>query len=109
MNGYEIYRQAMNRLGYTETPRLRALALTAINQVYSDLWYCCSAEPFEPLGNLSEKIRLSERTVCDIMPAGVAAFLSQSESDGDAQQLWISIYNRKRAALTRVEKRTIEF
>lgn len=108
MTGNDIYSMAMNRLGYSETPRLRSHALAAINQVYADLWYSVSKEKFLPLKGLNEAIMLPERILYDIMPSGVAAFLSQSESDGDAQQLWISIYNRKRAALTRLEQRKIK-
>lgn len=101
MTGNEIYIQAIRRLGYSDAPRFRGKALAIINQVYADLHYCVSPEkPFSPLENLGGEIALPERAVFDIMPAGAAAFLAQSESDGDSQQVWISIYNRKRAALT---------
>lgn len=107
MTGNEIYEQALMRLGYTDAPQLRARALPAINHIYADLRYCLSQESFSPLKALGDEILLPERAVYDIMPSGVAAFIAQGEADGELQQLWISIYNRKRAAMTRFEKRKI--
>lgn len=110
MTGSEVYTAAISRLGYGDAPELRARALSVINQVYADLHYCVSpGKPFLPLKNLNGEIELPERAADELMPAGTAAFLAQSVSDGDSQQLWISIYNRKRAALTRLDRRTDVF
>ena len=107
MTGAEIFKKALILLGYTDSlgevsaeHRLKARALTVVNTVYADLFYITRGEGFSPLCTLSERIYLPERALYDVMPYGVAAFLAQSESDGDSQQLFVLLYNQKRTALT---------
>ena len=38
------------------------------------------------------------------MPYGVAMMISQSEDDGDQQQLYSRLYNQKRSGFSKVEK-----
>lgn len=110
MTGSEMMKKALVLLGYTDSTgeisgeqRFRSRALTVLNGVYSDLFYIKHSDGFVPLNKITDNIELSERELNDVMPYGVAAFLAQSESDGDMQQTFISLYNSKRAALTKSE------
>ena len=110
MTGNEMMKKALTLLGYTDSTgeisgeqRFRSRALTVLNGIYSDLFYINHRDGFVPLKYTTDNIVLPERELTDVMPYGVAAFLAQSESDGDQQQTFISLYNSKRAALTQSE------
>lgn len=110
MTAREIINKAVIMLGYTDgsgnistDTQMRRRALTALNLVYSDLYYSLGGTEFSPLTTLEDRVNLPERVLNDVVPYGVAAFLAQSESDGDNQQYYIMLYNSKRAALTRSE------
>lgn len=110
MTGNEMMKKALVLLGYTDSTgeisgeqRFRSRALTVINSVYADLFYIRNSGGFIQLDKITDNIELPERVLNDVMPYGVAAFLAQSESDGDMQQTFISLYNSKRAALTKSE------
>lgn len=108
MTGHEALNQALILLGYTDqngneqlTRRIMNKAVATVNTVYEDLWQCVSDEEFKPINTLSEEIKLKDRALT-ALPYGVAAFLAQSENDGDQQQLWMQTFNKKRAGLTRL-------
>ena len=108
MTAAEMEKTVIRLLGYTDgsgsiapSTQLRQKALTAINAVYADLFYSLGMTGFSPALSPESKIELPERVLNDIMPYGAAAFLAQSENDGDRQQYYIMLYNQKRAALTR--------
>ncbi len=113
MTGKEMLKKALTLLGYIDGEGhvqheavINRLSLDVVNTVYCDLWYECTKKDFIPLGSLSEEIDptgsvITHRMLHDIMPYGVAAFMAQSNSDGDNQQLWMTIYNRKKCALTK--------
>lgn len=110
MTAADMERKIINLLGYTDgsgniapNTHLRQRALTAINAVYADLFYALGRTDFSPLPSPEHTIGLPERVLNDVMPYGAAAFLAQSENDGDQQQYYIMLYNQKRAALTRSE------
>lgn len=110
MTGSEMMKKALTLLGYNDSTgeisgeqRFRSRALTVLNNIYADLFYIKHSESFVPLKQITDNIVLPERELNDVMPYGVAAFLAQSESDGDQQQIFISLYNSKRAALTQSE------
>ncbi|HIZ84016.1 MAG TPA: hypothetical protein H9668_06330 [Firmicutes bacterium] len=111
MTGSYVLNQAMGLLGYRGLEELTGQAevlqkgLTAVNQIYADLHYTATTRPFAPLTSLGETLLLSERAAVDVMPYGVAMLLAQSESDGDSQQLFAELYNRKRASLSRSDRR----
>ena len=64
----------------------------------------CQFVPAEGFSdNITFKSTLEDRAI-EAMKYGVAAFLAQSEDDGDNQALWMSMYNKKRAGLTHVNK-----
>jgi hypothetical protein len=110
MTGQQILKVATDLLGYTNangnlqlSSRIMGKALVNLNLIYSDLWRACSDEEFIPLSNIHGEVKLPERIINDIMPYGVAMMLAQSESDGDQQQLYSVLYNRKRASLVKKE------
>ena len=110
MTGHEAVKKAAEMLGYTAangninlSARLAAKQLTLLNLVYSDLWRVCETGEFVPLKLLQDEIQLPERALNDCFLYGLAAFMAQSESDGDQQQIYILLYNRKRTGLSRRE------
>ena len=110
-NGNDVFRQAMNLLNYTnvygETDSMQNAdlvkrALPMVNQIYVDLFFAETPDAdFVPLRAMQEEIQLSARTVKDIMPYGVAMLFAQSESDGDNQALFATLYNNKRRSAER--------
>lgn len=110
MTAREIIGRVITMLGYTDgsgniaaNAKLRRRALTALNSVYSDLFYSLGLKDFIPAASHEDVVHLPERILNDVMPYGVAALLAQSENDGDQQQYYVAVYNSKRAALTRTE------
>ena len=108
MKANDLFKNALKILGYTNlngneqlTSRIMNKAVPIINVVYADLWGKEHSKDFEPITKTDDEIKLSAKA-CDIMLYGVAAFIAQSENDGDQQQLWMSTYNNKRRALTTV-------
>ena len=107
----EMIKKITLLLGYTDAngeiganTKLKQSAIIAINAVYSDLFNIIKPETvFTELTRTDEKINLPVRVLNDIMPYGAAAFLAQSENDGDQQQFYIMLYNSKRACLTKTE------
>ena len=73
--------------------------LMAINQIYSDLKYIGGGDDFAPLLDINDEINLPPRVLYDVMPYGVAMFLEASEGDGDNQQIFAELYNRKRISV----------
>lgn len=107
--GYQIVRKALLLLGYvdlygnvdmTQNGELLRRALTALNQIYGELWYQERQEPFVPLTALGQPVALSDRTVQTVMPYGVAMLLAQSENDGDDQGLFATLYNARRVGVS---------
>lgn len=113
-NGNDVFRQALNLLNYTNTygetstmqnADLAKRALPLVRQIYADLFFVETPDAeFVPLRSLQDEIPLAERTVTDIMPYGVAMLFAQSESDGDNQALFATLYNNKRRSAPRPRK-----
>lgn len=102
MTAYDVLQKSLKLLGYTAnngneqlTARLMNRAVELINTVYEDV---SREEEYIPISSLDDEIKLPEKALI-VMPYGVAAFIAQSENDGDQQQLWMTIYNRKRRTL----------
>lgn len=109
MTGQTIIEQAARLLGYTAangnlqlSARITNRALGIINSIYSDLWRICCEGDFVAAPTLLTEIKLPERALNDVFIYGAAMLMAQSESDGDSQQLYASIYNQKRSGLSRV-------
>ncbi len=110
MTGRNALNQALSLLGYKSVEELSGTSeilvngTGAVNQIYSDLHHAVSTDPFQPLADLSGELLLPPRAAYDVMPYGVAMLLAQSESDGDNQQLFAELYNRKRLSLSRTDR-----
>lgn len=111
MTGREMINHAMALLGYTDrigaynNGTLEARAVTILNAVYNDLYTPSDHRmAYEPITDINQEIRMPVETLQDCMAYGVAMWLAQTENDGDNQQLFRSIYNQKRAHLTRVSR-----
>lgn len=109
MNAKEIYNKAMIMLGYLgsegisgETEMSRK-GITAINLVISDIGKYFKESP-KQISSLSDDVNLPEQILVDVMPYGVAMFLAQSEGDGDNQQLFAVLYNRKRVGVPGISR-----
>lgn len=107
MTGKKMLETAVNMLGYRAAngnlqlnSRVISKGLTLLNLIYGDLWRICFDGEFCPLEKMQDKILLPDRALNDIMPYGVAMLIAQSESDGDQQQLYATLYNRKRTGLS---------
>lgn len=109
MTGRNVLQQALGLLGYqnmeeiTGQSEILQRGLMAVNQIYADLHYITTLRPHQPLADLAEELLLSQRAAADVMPYGVAMLLAQTESDGDNQQLFAELYNRKRSSLSRTD------
>lgn len=107
MTAKDIISKAIITLGYndeqgnTSDSRFQIASKNALNIVYSDLFYCLNSEGFEEIKSLTDEIKLPERILNNVMPYGVAAFIAESIGDGEKQQFFIAIYNKKRMQTTR--------
>ncbi len=97
MNGYDLYKKAILRLGFNpEDKRILqegqlARALEIINQIALDLKQ-------EPLSELYEELAF-EKDVLEALCCGVAMQLSLIEGEVGKNQVWTVIYNAKRASV----------
>lgn len=112
MTGRNILDSALKLLGYTEAngnsqlpQRILNRGTSVINVIYSELSRAEGVTDFKPIKTLTDKIKLKENTLNEIMPAGVAMMIAGSEGDGAEQQLWAEIYNRKRSILTSIAEK----
>ena len=94
MNGYDVYKKAVLRLGYNGSvnDRLLERALELMNQILQDL-------KLAEIKNLSEKLNVTE-TQAEALCCGTAMLLALSESDGEKNRLFADIYNAKRATIS---------
>lgn len=108
--GKEILDRVIRLLDYTDTygqadslqfAEVYKRGLTALNQIYADLWFAERSDPFNELTTLDQSLDLSDRTIHDILPYGVAMLLAQGLGDGDNQALYASLYNQKRCSICR--------
>ena len=100
MKAIELYKMALTMLGYQDSDMFKGKSVVLVNRVYADLFYSINPNgEFEPIENLQSKIDLPNKILHDVFPYGLAGFLAQSESDGDQQQLYMSIYNGKKSRL----------
>lgn len=112
MTARQIVNNALKLLGYTDAngnselpQRILNKAVPLINVIYSELARIESVLDFEPIKTLNDEIKLTERILSEIMPAGVAMLIAASEEDGVSEALWAEIYNRKKVTLSRFEER----
>lgn len=109
MTAKGVLNNALTRLGYTAangneqlTRRIMNKAVAIINDVYQELFNIENANTeFVPIESLDGKITLSSKAQ-EALIYGVCAFIAQSENDGDNQQWWITMFNKKRASLSKI-------
>ena len=108
MTAREVLSASLELMGMTDangneqlTQRIKNKAIAVINTVYADLWGIETKDEFVPIKTLSDKINLNSKAKA-VLPYGVAAFIAVSEEDGLQQQIWMSMYNKKRAGLTQI-------
>lgn len=100
MTARELYISALTLLGYKDSDLFKRKAITLINTVYADIFYDLTPNgEFEPIKSLQDEVDLPPKVLHDVFIYGLAGFMAQSESDGDQQQLFMSIYNNKKNRL----------
>ena len=111
MTANEVLNITLKMLGYSDadgnpklTQRIRNGAVTFVNLVYMDLWHILKEGEFKPIKSLSEELQLPEGVLYDTFTYGLAMHIAQSESDGDQQQFYVLMYNRKRLRLSKTEE-----
>jgi hypothetical protein len=107
MTGTEIYRRALDSLGYSDDQVFKNKAVVTINQIYSQLADNTGAE-FKSIRSLADKIELSDAALISLV-YGVAQRFALSEGDGELQQYFAREYDNSRARLTVVDKITTVF
>lgn len=97
MKGYDIYKRALNLLGYsggegspTAAELMEKRCLEAVNQILADL-------KCEPISSLSAELA-NTAAKTEALCYGTAMMLSLTEGDGEKNRLFTEIYNAKRAA-----------
>ncbi len=102
MTADKVIKRAIEMLGLndiygsTGDARLQTASLSALNTVYADLFYLKNTDGFQEISDISEPLSLDERTLYNVMPYGVAAYIAQSLGDTDSQQFFSILYNSKR-------------
>lgn len=93
MNGYEIFKKAILRLGYDEAlnKSFDERSLELLNQITADLKLSVIENLVQPLLFTPEQ---NEALCC-----GLAMLLALSEGDAEKNQIFANLYNAKRAAL----------
>lgn len=101
-----IIEKAMTLLGYadmegnTDFARFQLTSITAVNAIYSDLYYLNKKEGFKPVASANDSVNLEERVLNDVMPYGVASFIAQNMGDTVNQQFYSQMYNLKRKTVS---------
>ncbi len=108
--GQDVLRRALHLLKYPDKYTCQdadaaARGLAIVNQIYCDVWHTGQREPFIPLTKLDAPLLLPQKQLQDVMPYGVAMLLALSEGDGDNQQVYATLYNRKRIAAVTSRRR----
>ena len=104
MMANDIYKNALNSLGYTDDSAIQRKAVTVINQVYDDLFEAVGAKEYSPVTSLSSEIDFPEEKIKTAFTYGVAEKLALGEGDGELQQYFMLLYRKAKAKLTRVER-----
>lgn len=105
MTGSEVYKIALDSLGYQGTPGIKQRALTIINQIYLELHRLVyNSSEFTPIETLNDKIDLPLKTIISAMSAGVAEKIALGNGDGELQQYFAIEYVRQKNKINSVEQ-----
>ena len=101
MTGFDIYELALLLLGYTDSSAgvvadkaVEKQAICAINQT------CLDIGNIEPIIKLSQTVTADKKAM-EVIPYGVAMWLSLAQGDNNKNVIFSAIYNAKRATLKR--------
>ena len=111
MKAIQVFNIAMSLIGYNDIngeisgeSELKKNAIPKMQMIYQELYRAEGhTDELPVLLSLNDEIQLSNDTVRDIMPYGVAMLISQSEGDADNQSLMSVLYNQKKGRLTRID------
>ena len=102
----EVLNRAIELLGYTDRYGMSdseqfgatfKTALTAVNTVITDLARC-EHITYVPVTSIDDTITLSQVSIDDILPYGVAQWLAMIDGDGTNQQMFALKKKKKRAS-----------
>lgn len=101
MTGKELFKIAVNLLGYGDSDRARQTALDALNGVYAEIFYTENGRnaKFTPLDSMNDELNLSQFAKTNCAVYGLCAALALSENDADSQGYYASIYNARLSRL----------
>lgn len=97
MNGYDIYKKSLSRLGSDSGDEITLnntdflYVLECINQIAEDL-------KVKPINELSEEMSQNPQTI-EAICCGVTMLLALNAGESQKNQIYTAIYNAKRAAL----------
>ena len=111
MKAIQVFNTAMALIGYNDIngeisgeSELKMNAIPKMQLIYQVLYRAEGhTDELPVLLSLNDEIQLSNDTVRDIMPYGVAMLISQGEGDADNQSLMAALYNQKKGRLTRID------
>ena len=112
--GLDVLNRSMRLLGYTDpsgnvdpglSAELYKRGLDILNQVMAEIWPLEKSEDFAPLLSVHDEIPLSWSAVETVMTYGVCMFLAQADGDGTNEQFYAALYQQKRNAVKRLERR----
>ncbi len=112
MKAREIVERALKHLGYTDRlgkPDAEAfgpqykMALTACNAVMNELQRK-EGKAYTTLSSLEDTIELSERSINEVMPYGVAMHLAIIDNDESQQSVFSSLYSQKLGLVPKAQK-----
>lgn len=107
MTGKEVFRQALQLLGYTDNSgepdsrrgtEIYKTGLAVTNQIIAELSVAQSGMLPPPLTSLQQEVPLDEQTARTVLPYGIAMLLAATANDGDNQAVFAALYDGHRAA-----------
>ena len=109
--GQEVLTRALQLLGYVDSlgnidalqdAELMKRGTAAVIQIYNDIRHIENPNEYdnEPF-NMADDIRLSDISINDVMPYGVAMLIADMDNNGAAQAKFANIYNQKRKIVPR--------
>ena len=97
MNGYDIYKKAVARLGYENGDEI-TLKNTQFSHIFEIINQITADLKLDKLSELSQEIDYSA-DIIEAICCGAAMLISLSEGDIAKNQIFTNIYNAKRAAI----------
>lgn len=112
--GQEVLIRALELLGYTDNlgnseslqnAELIKRGQSAVRQIYDELKRIDAAGNVNaPWAGMQNDLQLSQVTIDDVMPYGVAMIISGNSGDANLQSMYADLYNQKRKT---VPKKTL--